>query len=144
MLLSYSPRYDEDHPDYRRYVERFEALRVRLDGHAATPQFVEFADLNGGAWKTACLFGGTPTRCWTCALAPKNIDAKDAPGAHGEAAGSRLPHFGPIEEFETAIAYVDPGNKARFIHMKSGIGPRGRHFKKCIDKPETRLVVGPD
>ena len=143
MLLSYSPRYDEDHPDHRRYAERFEALRVRLDGQAATRQeFVDFTDLNGGEWKTACLFGGYTDPLREMKALGADIDDKDR--ARLTEAGRRGFRLAPIEEFEIAIAYVDPGNKARFIHMKSGIGPWGQHFNKCIARPQTRLAVGSD
>ncbi len=143
VLLSYSPRYDEDHPDHRRYAERFAALRAWLDGQgAATRVSIDFADLNGGQWKTVCLFGGYTDPLREIQALGAEIDDRDR--ARLTEAGRRGFRIGPIEEFELAIAYIDRENKARFIHMKSGIGPRGQHFEKCIDRPETKIVVGPD
>ena len=139
--LSWSPTYDQSDPNYRRYTEAFDRLRVQLGKRGATTEdFVDLSQLNNGEWKTACLFGG-----YTYPLADMqglgaHISEKDR--VRLTAAGLRGFRAGQVEESEVAIAYVDLNNNAKFIHFESGIGPEGEHFKKCISKPETRLILG--
>src|SRR5947207_3013232 len=57
--LSYRPAYDQSDPNYHRYLEVLERLRVALDDRGTTNEdFVDLSQLNNGEWKTACLFGG--------------------------------------------------------------------------------------
>lgn len=145
MLLvksSYRPIYDQSDPNYGRYLEVFNRLRPDLDYRGATKDdFIDLSDLNNGEWKTACLFGGYTSPLDTMRTLGANVAEKDR--ARLTEAGSRGFRLAQVEEQEMAIAFVDLGNNARFIHFRSGIGPEGQNLKRCISKPETRLSLVP-
>jgi hypothetical protein len=139
--LSWTPAYDHSDPNYHRYAEAFDRLRVQLDRRGATNKdFIDLSQLNNGDWKTACLFGGYMYPLGDMQALGAKISAKDR--WRLSQAGWRGFRAGQVEEEEMAIAYVDLNNSAQFIHFASGIGPEGQHFKKCISKPQTRLVLG--
>jgi hypothetical protein len=138
--LSYRPTYDRSDPTYHRYLEAFERLRVPLDQRGAQKEdFVDLSELNNGEWKTACLFGGYTMPLDQMRALGANISEKDR--VRMTEAGSRGFRLGQVEEREMVITFVDPSNNAHFIHFHTGIGPEGQNFKRCIAKPETRLVL---
>src|SRR5262245_35602678 len=140
--LSYRPVNNSSDANYRRYMEVFDRLRPALDYRGTTrDDFIDFADLNDGEWKIACLFGGYTYPLETMQMLGANIDEKDR--ARLTEAGSRGFRLGQVEERGMAIAFVDLGNNARFIHFRSGIGPEGQNLKRCISKPATRLYLAP-
>ena len=102
---------------------------------------IDLSRLNNGAWKMACIFAGYTNPLEDMRALGANIDQKDE--LRLTAATTRGFRLGQVEEFEMLIAYVDPGNSARFIHFQSGIGPEGQHFRRCIPKPETQLFLAP-
>ena len=138
--LFYRPSYDRAHPDYDHYAQVFERLRepVSVRGLAGE-HAIDLSDLNRGEWKVACLFGGYTDPLETMRALGANIDEKDR--LRWTAAGSRGFRLAQVEEKEMAIAFADLGNTARFIHFKSGIGSAGQNFQKCIERPETRLLL---
>jgi hypothetical protein len=140
--LSYKPTYDQSDPNYRRYEEVFKALRLQLDQRGVTKEdSVDFSPLNNGEWKTVCLFGGYTRPLDEMRWHGANIDEKDrARFTETESRGFRLDQ---VEEREIAIAYIDAGNNAHFIHFASGIGPEGQHLQRCVAKPQTRLFLAP-
>jgi hypothetical protein len=138
--LSYRPTYDRSDPTYDRYLQAFEHLRVPLDQRGAQKEdFVDLSELNNGEWKTACLFGGYTMPLDEMRALGANISEKDR--VRLTEAGSRGFRLGQVEEHEMLIAFVDLSNNARFIHFHTGIGPEGQNLKRCISKPETRLVL---
>jgi hypothetical protein len=100
---------------------------------------ITLTELNSGEWKTACLFGGYTDPLEAMRVHGANIDEKDR--VRFTEAGSRGFRLGQVEEHEMAIAFVDLGNNARFIHFRTGIGPGGQHLRRCISKPQTRLYL---
>ena len=141
--LSWTPTYDQSDPNYRRYIETFDRLRRELDVRGATNEdFVDLSQLNNGEWKTACLFGGYTYPLNDMQALGAQISKKDR--VRLTQAGLLGFRAGQVEEEEMAIAYVDFKNNAQFIHFASGIGSEGQYLKKCISKPETRLVLGKD
>jgi hypothetical protein len=140
--LSHKPAYDQGDPDYRRYEEAFDGLRVKLDRRGTTEEdYVDLSMLNNGEWTTACLFGGYTMPLDEMRALGANISDKDL--ARITEAGSRGFRLAQVEEQEMAIAYIDRSNDARFIHFATGIGPEGQHLQGCISKPETRLRLAP-
>ena len=132
------PTYDQSHPDYRRYAEAFDRLGAQIHGREFTKEdAIDLSELNRGEWKIACVFGGYTDPVEKMRALGANINEKDQL-RWTETRGFRL---APVEESEMAIAYMDLGNNAQFIHFKSGIGPEGQHFEKCIAKPQTRLFL---
>ena len=137
-LLVFSPRpnFDHAHPDYAYFAKQFEEVR-RAFAAGEDPPVIDLAPLNGGAWRTACLFGGYT----------RPIEKMDALGAEvGEADRKRLgepvgARISPVEEFEVLIAFVDEERRAHFIHFSEGVGPEGQHYEACTTKPETRVAI---
>ena len=140
--LSYKPTYDREDPDYRRYAEAFEVLRVKLDQHGLTEaDDLDLATLYNGAWTTACLFGGYTMPLDDMRRLGANISERDR--VRITDAGWRGFRLAQVEEHEMAIAYIDRSNSAHFIHFATGIGPEGQHLRQCVRRPETRLPLAP-
>lgn len=139
--LSYTPVYDRADPNYHRYLEAFQRVRVPLNERGLTKEdYIDLSQLNDGDWKTACLFGGYTRPLDEMLALGATISEKDQ--IRLTEAGTRRFRIGQVDEFEIMIAFVDLSNNARFIHFHNGIGPAGQHFQKCISKPETTLVLG--
>lgn len=140
--LLYKPTYDQSHPNYRHFAEVFDSLRPELDYRGTTEDdYIDLSELNSGEWKTACLFGGYTDPLEAMRALGANIDEKDH--VRFTEAGSRRFRLGQVEEQEMAIAFVDIGNNARFIHFRTGIGKEGQGLQRCISKPQTRLYLAP-
>jgi len=140
--LLYKPIYDQPHPNYRHYAEVFDRLRAELDDRGArNGHYVDLSELNDGDWTTACLFGGYTNPLEAMRMRGANIHEKDR--VRFTEAGSRGFRLGQVEEREIAIAFVDLGNNAQFIHFKTGIGPEGQGLQRCISRPQTRLHLAP-
>ena len=138
--LLYKPAYDQFQPNYRQFTEIFDSLRPVLDYRGTTKDdYIDLSELNSGEWKTACLFGGYTDPLEAMRVHGANIDEKDR--VRFTEAGSRGFRLGQVEEHEMAIAFVDLGNNARFIHFRTGIGPGGQHLRRCISKPQTQLYL---
>ena len=136
----YQPAYDQTDPNYRRYLKVFDSLRPKLDYRGTTKDdYIDLTELNNGEWKTACLFGGYTFPLEAMQALGANVNEKDR--VRLTEAGSRAFRLGQVEEHEMAIAFVDLGNNAQFIHFRSGIGPEGQGLRRCISKPETRLYL---
>lgn len=105
-----------------------------LDYHGTTKDdYIDLSELNSGEWTTACLFGGYTDPLEAMRVHGANIDEKDR--VRFTEAGSRGFRLGQVEEHEMAIAFVDLGNNARFIHFRTGIGPGGQHLRRCNRDP---------
>src|SRR5262245_59625753 len=129
--LLYKPIYDQSHPNYRHFVEVFARLRAELDYRGATNEdYVDLSELNDGDWTTACLFGGYTNPLEAMRIRGANIHEKDR--VRFTEAGWRGFRLGQIEEREIAIAFLDLGNNAQFIHFETGIGPEGQGLQRCI------------
>lgn len=140
-MLSSRPDYDRSDPDYQGYAEIFERLQVRLSMYGATANdVVDFSQLNNGEWKVACLLGGYANPLEEMQKLGANIDPKDR--SRLTEAGKQGFRLAQVEEYEMMIAYVDSGDRARFIHFANGLGPEGKRFRRCISKPEARIVLG--
>ncbi len=135
------PIYDQNDPDYSRYSEIFARLEEQLARREMSSQeTIDLSPLNGGDWRTACVFGGynDPLK------EMRNLGAvvSDIDQHRLSEAGSRGFRLSQVEEFEMMIAYVDRYNHAHFIHFERGIGALGQHLRACISKPDTKLVLG--
>src|SRR4029450_2815043 len=101
--LSYKPTYDQSDPNYHRYLERFNRLRVQLDQRGTTKEdYVDLSQLNNGEWKTVCLFGGYTMPLDKMRALGGSINEKDQ--LRMTEAGSRGFRLGQVEESEMAIA----------------------------------------
>jgi hypothetical protein len=139
--LSYRPAYDRSHPDYQHYADLFDRLSTKIARNGITNEdAVDLSQLNAGAWKMACLFGGYTDPLQDMYALGANISPKDQ--IRLTESGSRGFRLGPVEETEMPIAYVDLENNANFIHFERGFGPEGQHFKRCIPRSEARLPLG--
>jgi hypothetical protein len=138
--LFHEPAYDQSHPDYHRYAEAFNRLSVPISQRGITNEdAIDLFELNGGEWKTACIFGGYTNPLDKMRTLGADISPKDQ--SRLTEAGSRGFRLAQVEESEIAIAYVDFSNRAQFIHFKHGIGPEGQHLQRCISRPETLLTL---
>jgi hypothetical protein len=134
------PEYDEASPDHKQFSRIFERIRgLDLVSSSASDWTIDFSELANGQWKTVCVLGGytDPIKMaeesgWKIA----KIDRDRLEVARH--AGFRL---AIVEEFELLIAYADPQNNARFLHLRRGIGAPGQHLEACVSKPETRLAL---
>lgn len=138
--LSDEPDYDYDHPAFERYAARFSALAAVFRNRGPNGyDTIDLAALNDGEWTTACVFGGYTTP--SVAMANLGALVSDADERRLREAGSGGFRFDEVEEFEMMLVYVDPHNRAHFIHFPNGIGPNGQHLRKCIVKPETVVLL---
>lgn len=139
-IRSDQPAYDTQHPDYAHYDAVFSRVAEELaqSGVSTTP--IDFAPLNGGAWKTACLFGGYGKSITE--MRDRNAIVSDADLARLD--DKQQPGFRlfALEEAEAMIAYVDDGNRAHFIHFRHGLGQFSEAYRGCVSKPETVLTLG--
>ena len=132
------PKYDENHPDYRRYSELFNHLADQASRPSLPHEHtIDFSGLSGGQWTTACLFGGYTDPLREIESRGALIDEADR--TRLIEARSRGFRVGTVEEFEALVAYVDPANRAHFVHFRNGIGASGQHFERCIQKPDTTV-----
>ncbi|MEI2296544.1 hypothetical protein [Ensifer sp. MJa1] len=132
LLAACGPTYDTDDPDYAYFAGLFDAARK-------AEQVADMERLNGGDWKTACIFGGYVHPIEEMEKLGATVaetdrqrmqDAKDS--------GFRLFE---VEEFEMMVAYIDQANRAHFIHFEGGIGSDGQHYQSCVTRPETRITL---
>jgi hypothetical protein len=89
---------------------------------------IDLGHLNGGAWTTACLFGGYTHP----ALEMEKLGAVVADSAKVR---------GETPEYSVVAAYIDPDNRAHFVRFRKGLGADGQHLQKCVTKPATRIVL---
>ncbi len=95
------------------------------------------AKLNGGVWTTACLFGGFARPIEQM----ERLGATVAQADRERFGGSLGFRAGPVEETEAVIAFVDDERRGRFIHFQRGMGQHAQHYRNCVTKPETTLIV---
>jgi hypothetical protein len=129
--------YDVDHPDHAHFAERFLKARRALGG-GETRVVIDLVPVNGGSWRTACLFGGYTSP----------IDRMEALGATispWDRVRLTVPtnplRISPVEEFEMVIGYVDEQGRAHFVHFAEGVGGGGQHYNTCVTKPQTTVAV---
>lgn len=130
------PVFDDAHPDYAAFAARFAQIDHALNAGQGRA-IVDLAQLNGGAWRTACLFGGYAHPLEQMERLGASIDQADR-DRFGKPIGFRA---GPVEETEAMIAFVDEEGRARFIHFRNGMGQHTQHYRQCVTKPETTLIV---
>ena len=128
----WGPSSDSNHPDFAKLSEQFE--RVRLERVARPP--VDLASVNGGAWGTACLFGGYTSP----------INAMRDLGANisiGDIIRFDMPLYGmfSVKEYALMVTFIDKNNRAHFIYFREAIGAETQHFSVCVTKPETMVAV---
>lgn len=131
-LSACKPNYDTDDPDYGYFANLFKAAQTK-------EQVADMSRLNGGDWKTACIFGGYENP----------VDDMEKLGATiAEADRERMKEardtgfrVSVVEEFEMMIAYIDQANKAHFIHFEDGIGAQGQYYNFCVTRPETKITL---
>ena len=118
---------DERDPDYARYAAIFAEMRDRPP-EKREGAMIDLGHLNGGAWTTACLFGGYTHP----ATEMEKFGAIIVDTAKGR---------GEVREFSVVAAYMDPTNRAHFVRFRQGIGADGQHLRKCVTKPVTQIVL---
>ncbi|MGE6783495.1 hypothetical protein ACQKGL_13335 [Ensifer adhaerens] len=132
-LSACGPAYDTDDPDYAYFAELFDAAQEKA------ALVADMERLNGGDWKTACIFGGYVHPIEEMEKLGATVaevdrqrmqDAKDS--------GFRLFE---VEESEMMVAFVDGADTAHFIHFKKGIGAEGQHYRSCVTRPETKIAL---
>ena len=140
--LAFTPRYDNSDPDYARYASIFEHLNARSSRDGLTgAETLDLSHLNRGEWTRACVFAGYTNPLATMQVMGASINEMDR--VRLTEAGSRGGRLGQVEESEAAIAYIDPANRAHFIHFERGLPAETQHFQRCISKPETSARIGP-
>jgi hypothetical protein len=139
-LFWYTPTYDRGDPDYHRFSPIFAELEGGIEQHPSTERAIDLSQLNGGSWKTACLFGYTDP-LQTMQKLGATIDAKDE--TRLTEARSRGFRAAQVEEFEMMIAYIDLANRAHFVHFERGLGAEGQHLEQCVSKPATSMILPP-
>lgn len=140
--ISGRPAYDESDPDYAHYSRALAEARTILDRRDPTAaDRIDLSRLNGGRWKTACVFGGYGEPI--AEMDKRSVAVSDRDRARLIAARSMGARLATVEEYEAMIAYVDLSDTAHFIHFRDGLGAGGQHFVRCISKPETRVPLEP-
>lgn len=137
-LVVFEPRpvFDRAHPDYAAFARHFaQAQRSFAAGEEWV--VIDLAPLNGGAWRTACLFGGY-TRPVEQLIALGAVVSDADRQRLGAAIGLRL---SPVEEFEMLVAFTDEQGRAHFIHFDEGVGAEGQHYEACVTGPKTRIAI---
>lgn len=99
--------YSFNHDDYQLFKPKISTLKAgeRLD----------FTELNGGRWKTACLFGGYTRPSVTMAKKGK-LSVFDSYYQPLKSWG--LIRLDEVEEGEAMISYVDRRNGVHFVHFE--------------------------
>jgi hypothetical protein len=140
MGLTYKPTCGQSHPDYERYAEALNRLRVSISSRRmiADDDAIDLSELHQGKWKIACVFGGYTSPLEKMRALGASISQEDQ--SCWTEAGSRGFRLAQVEESEMAIAYADLENNAHFIHFNFAIGAEVQNFQECIAKPETRLT----
>jgi hypothetical protein len=137
----FKPTYDAGDPHFSQYSRLLDRMRSTLDERAPTAEdIIDLADLNGGLWRSACLFGGYGNPSKTL----DSLHARITPEDRRRLAklGSEGFRIAEVEEFEAMIAYVDHDGAAHFIHFGNGLGAGGQHFERCVTQPETKIRLG--
>lgn len=118
----------ENNPQYAQFLSELERYRTILKGRAVQEgDELDISTLNGGNWRTACLVGGYKDYV-------KVINAHDPVDWKPKMSSG-------VGEFEMALVYVDAAGMPDVVHFRSGVGPYGQHFARCIAKPETRIPL---
>jgi ATP phosphoribosyltransferase regulatory subunit HisZ len=138
ILINVRPDYDVADPDYLRYSEIFAEFREKSAAGTLEGTVLDLSELNGGAWSTACLFGGYTDPVGAMLAKGAEVDSADKERLPRNGFGARI---AAVEEYELLIAYVDSGNRAHFIHFRDGLGPEGQHLQKCAQKPRTTILL---
>ncbi|HEY8563982.1 MAG TPA: hypothetical protein VIL65_00650 [Beijerinckiaceae bacterium] len=132
------PMFDRAHPEYATFAARFaEAQRAFAAGEDWA--VIDLAPVKGGAWRTACLFGGYTRPVERLEALGAVVSQADRQRL-GKAIGWRV---SPVEEFEMLIAFSDEQGRAHFIHFDQGMGAEGQHYEACVTRPKTKVAVAP-
>jgi hypothetical protein len=130
------PAFDRVHPDYAPFAERFAQVR-RAFAAGEDWAVVDLAPVHGGAWRTACLFGGYTQPVERMEALGGVVSQADRRRL-AEPIGLRI---SPVEEFEMLIAFVDEEQRAQFVHFAEGVGAEGQHYEACVTKPKTKVAI---
>lgn len=136
IIANSEPAFDQSHPDYTSFAAVFaQADRALNAGQSYV--IIDLAPLNGGAWKTACLFAGYTHPIEHMEQLGARVDQADR-DRFGKPQAFRA---APVEETELVIAFMDEAGRAHFVHFQNGMGQQTQHYWECVTKPETRLAV---
>jgi hypothetical protein len=137
-LLWFQPRppYDLEHPDYAAFALQFQQAE-RAFAAGEDWAVINLAPLNGGAWRTACLFGGYTQPIQHLEAIGAIVSDRDRRRL-SNAIGWRV---APVEEFEMLIAFSDEQGQGNFIHFNHGVGSEGQHYEACVTKPKTKVAI---
>ncbi|HEU01565.1 MAG TPA: hypothetical protein ENH89_14745 [Aurantimonas coralicida] len=137
-IFAAGPPDDTDNPAHPIIAEQFARLREQLGRRPALREaIIDFSNINGGSWRTACLFGGysTPSE----EIAKLGATISDADRTRLKDAGSSGLRLTEVEENEMVVAYIDENNRAHFIWFEDGIGSGGQHLRRCVSMPGTEI-----
>ncbi|CAN7443185.1 hypothetical protein LJR090_003584 [Bosea sp. LjRoot90] len=128
ILLGARSLLGENNPQYSQFLSELERYRMILKGRALLEgDELDISTLNEGNWRTACLVGGYKDYARVI-NARESVDWKPKTSTF-------------VDEFEMALVYVDVAGIPNVMHFRSGIGPIGQHFERCITKPDTRIQL---
>jgi hypothetical protein len=136
IIMASKPEFDQSHPDYAAFADVFDQAERALNA-GERYVLIDLAPLNGGAWKTACLFSGYTRPVEHMERLGAKVDQADRDRL-GEPQGFRA---APVEESELVIAFMDEEGRAHFVHFQRGIGQHTQHHWECVMKPETKLAA---
>ena len=120
----------ETHPQYAQFMSELERHRTIAKSRILqVGDKLDVSTLNDGNWRTACLAGGYKNYA-------RVINARDPVDWKPKQSAF-------IDEFEMALVYVDVVGIPNVMHFRSGIGPQGQHFERCITKPHTKISLFP-
>ncbi|MFD1332554.1 hypothetical protein ACFQ4O_11150 [Methylopila musalis] len=132
--------YDDDTPDGAALLARLDAARAPLGDRASlrTGAQVDLSDVNGGAWRQICLYGGY--RNLTEDLRDRGVELTPADVATW-AAKRRLFRINEVEEGEFGVAVIEDAGRVRLLHLSRGLGSFGDHYAACVNRPQTSVWV---
>lgn len=136
IIVFDKPDFDRAHPDYAQFVARFAAAQRALEAGERWA-VIDLAPVNGGAWRTACLFGGYTSPVQRMEALGAVVNEADRRRLE-KSVGLRI---APVEEFEVLIAFVDEAQRAHFVHFPEGVGPNGQHYEACVRRPRIKVTI---
>lgn len=136
VMFEPRPVFDRDHPDYGPFASQF-ARAEKAFSAGEDWAVIDLAPVNGGAWRSACLFGGFTRPVERLLSLGATVSASDRQRL-SSALGWRA---APVEEFEMLVAFTDEQGQAHFIHFDRGVGAEGQHYEACVTRPKSQVAI---
>lgn len=136
VLLHSGAAYDPNHPQRAVFERQLEAARETFRTDASEWAVIDLAPLNGGVWRTACLFGRYTTPIQDLEVLGATISYLDRVRFKSAMLGSADSE----EKFAVLFAWITSDNRAGFLHLPAGLAET-HAYTACVDKPKTKMAI---